>query len=369
MSCIPTARIDLDALRHNLGVARAAAPGRRVMAVVKADAYGHGMVRVAQALHDADALAVARLGEAVTLHEAGWRHPIVLLEGCQDAAEQAEAAAHGFVPVVHHQAQLALLRECRPVRPLACWLKVDTGMHRLGFAPAEASAACQALSSLDAVAGQPGLMTHLANADDRRDPATAEQLARFLPVAEQLGVETSIANSAGILGWPDSHGDWVRPGLMLYGASPFVDDTARAHQLRPVMTLSARLIAIKGLKAGDAVGYGGSWRCPEDMAVGVVGIGYGDGYPREIAADTPVLVNGQETRVIGRVSMDMLAVDLRPLPGARLGDAVTLWGAGLPVERIATAAGTIPYTLFCRITARVRHDFVDSTATAREASA
>lgn len=369
MAIAPVARIDLDALRHNLGVVHAAAPGRKVMAVIKADAYGHGLLRVAEALDGADALAVARLDEAVQLHDAGCRRPIVLLEGCLDAQELAEAAQRDFIPVVHHPEQLALLREARPARPLACWLKVDTGMHRLGFAPDQAPGAFDELAALDSVRGRPGLMTHLANADDRWDVTTGEQLARFRPVAQRCAVPTSIANSAGILGWADSHGDWVRPGLMLYGASPFLNGKGGDDGLRPVMTLSARLIAVNPLRAGDPVGYGGTWRCPADMSVGVVGIGYGDGYPREIAADTPVLVNGRPSRVVARVSMDMITVDLHGLPEARVGDEVTLWGEGLPVERIAASAATIPYTLFCGIAARVRYEFVQRAGAARELSA
>lgn len=369
MAFVPTARIDLDALRHNLDVARAAAPGRKVMAVIKADAYGHGLVRVANALRDADALAVARINEAVELYDAGCRRPIVLLEGAQDVQELAEAAARDCVLVVHHHKQLELLRGARPARPLNCWLKVDTGMHRLGFSPEEAAAAFEELAALPCVQGQPGLMTHLANADDRWDLTTAEQLARFKPLTERFPVPTSIANSAGILGWADSHGDWIRPGLMLYGASPFLNGQGGDDELRPVMTLSARLIAINQLKAGDPVGYGGTWRCPQDMTVGVVGIGYGDGYPREITADTPVLVNGHQSRIVARVSMDMVTVDLGHLPEAQVGDEVVLWGEGLPAERIAQAAGTIPYTLFCGITSRVRYNFVESVVATREARA
>lgn len=369
MAFVPTARIDLDALRHNLRVCRAAAPGRKVMAVVKADAYGHGLVPVARALADADALAVARLGEAVALREAGCRQPVVLLEGCLDGEELAEAAARDLTLVIHHAEQVALLRTARLSRPLDCWLKVDTGMHRLGFAPEEAPAAFEELAAMQVVAGRPGLMTHLANADDRWDLTTQEQLARFKPLAERFAVPTSIANSAGILGWADTHGDWVRPGLMLYGASPFLNGKAGDDELRPVMTLSARLIAINDFKAGDAIGYGGTWRCPQDMRIGVVGIGYGDGYPREIAADTPVLVGGQRSRVVGRVSMDMITVDLSGLSEPRIGDRVTLWGEGLPVERIAEAADTIPYTLFCGIAARVRHEFVEGARPAQEVSA
>ncbi len=353
MSFVPTARIDLDALRHNLGVARAAAAGRRVMAVIKANAYGHGLQRVCGALASADALAVARVGEGLALRQAGCHGEIVVLEGCFDEQELHAAARSGLQLVVHHPEQLALLRVAQPDRPVHCWLKVDTGMHRLGFAPEAAVRAYAALAELAAVAERPRLMTHLANADDLDDPFTTEQLRRFQPLVARYGVATSVANSAGILGWPGCHGDWVRPGLMLYGASPLLGGRAAAHGLLPVMTFSARLIAINRLRAGDPVGYGGSWHCPEDMPIGVVGVGYGDGYPRAVPPGTPVLVKGQRAPVVGRVSMDMLTVDLRGIGTPRVGDPVTLWGAGLPAEEIAAAAGTIPYTLFCGITARV----------------
>ena len=350
MPFVPTVRIDLDALRHNLQVARNAAPGSKVMAVIKADAYGHGLTRVAGALRDADALAVARMGEAVALDEAG----IVVLGGFMDAQELLEASHRGFELVVHQPEQLQLLQEARLPKPVRCWLKVDTGMNRLGFSPAQAVPAFDVLQELSNIAGSPRLMTHLANADVSDDPFTVEQLQRFTPLATQYGGETSIANSAGILGWPESHGDWLRPGIMLYGASPFVDGKASDHDLKPVMTFSARLIAVKQLKAGERVGYGGTWTCPEDLPLGVVGVGYGDGYPRELPSGTPVLVKGKRVPLVGRVSMDMITLDLRQLPDARVGDPVVLWGDGLPAEEIAQAAGTIPYTLFCGITSRVR---------------
>lgn len=361
MALGPTARIDLDALRHNLQVARAAAPGRQVMAVVKADAYGHGLERSWGALADADALAVARIAEGLRLRACGYAGRLAVLEGCLDAAELRDAAQAGLELVIHHADQLDLLGGTKLDRPVPCWLKVDTGMHRLGFTPDVAPAAYETLAGLPAVAPGPRLITHLANADDSGDPYTQEQLRRFRPLVTRLGVPCSIANSAGILAWPDAHGDWVRPGLMLYGASPLLGGRAADHGLRPVMTLTTRLLAVNRLRAGDPVGYGGTWRCPEDMPVGVVGIGYGDGYPRELAPDTPVLVNGHRAAIVGRVSMDMLTVDLRELPTPRIGDPVVLWGEGLPVEEIAVAAGTIPYTLFCGVTARVQFQTVGSS--------
>lgn len=359
MSLAPSVRIDLDALRHNLNAVRHAAPVRKVMAIIKADAYGHGLLPAAQALTDADALGVARLDEAVRLRDAGITAPIVLLEGFQGAAELREAVARDLTLVIHQTEQIDVLAQAALPKAPPCWLKLDTGMHRLGVDLSQAESAYQRLSGL--CAGRPGLMTHLANADDRADPATDEQLARFLPIAAKLHAHTSIANSAGILGFTESHGDWVRPGLMLYGSSPFNQGTGQDLGLRPVMTLSANLIAVRALKAGDAVGYGGVWQCPKAMLIGVVGIGYGDGYPREIALDTPVLVNGKQSRVVGRVSMDMLTVDLSDQAQAKIGDPVILWGAGLAVERVAQAAGTIPYTLLCGIKSRVRRQLVQAT--------
>lgn len=360
MGFSPLARIDLAALRHNLAQARRAATGRRLMAVVKANAYGHGLENLLATLADADALAVARVGEGQHLRDVGFQGRLVILGGCLDENELQQAARLGLELVLHQPQQMALLEQARLSQPLPCWLKVDTGMHRLGFEPDEAIAAFERLSALEQVAGQPGLLTHLANADDRADSYTREQLTRFRPLAECCGVPVSIANSAGILGWPDSHGDWIRPGLMLYGVSPFPGDSGADHGLRPVMTLSARLVAVKQLKTGDAVGYGGAWRCPEDMTLGVVGVGYGDGYPRELAGEAAVLLNGRRTPVVGRVSMDMLTLDLRDQPGAQVGDPVVLWGEGLPVEEVARWAGTIPYTLLCGVTGRVRFQIHDA---------
>jgi alanine racemase len=350
VSFAPTVEIDAAALRHNLAVVRRHAPRSRVMAVIKADGYGHGALAVAQALDGADALAVARVEEGVLLraHQPGRR--IVVLAGAHDGAELEAAAAAALEVVVHHSHQLERLVAARLRQPLRCWLKLDTGMHRLGFPPFEFDERLAQLRRLDSVAEVAGVLTHLANADDLGDPYTGIQLARFREVVADTPLPTSIANSAGILGWRESHAHWVRPGIMLYGASPFATPVA---ELAPVMRFGARLIAVKEVERGAPVGYGGDWSAPEKMSVGVVAAGYGDGYPREVPSGTPVLLRGRRLPIVGRVSMDTLMVDLRALPDARVGEPVVLWGPELPVEEIARAANTIPYTLFCGITDRV----------------
>ena len=350
----PTARINLAALRHNLQVAARAAPAGKVMAVIKANGYGHGVLRVAGALAAADAFAVARVGEGVQLREAGVTHPLLVLAGCHDACELAAAAEHDLQLVVQQQGQVDLLNAIELNRPLDCWLKVDTGMNRLGFDPKQAVAAFTDLQASTNVHGNPLLMTHLANADNLDDDYTLTQLQRFQKVRDQIPADCSVANSAGILGWPVSHAYWQRPGIMLYGSSPLVGRTASELDLKPAMTFSTRLIAIKNIKAGDPVGYGGIWQAPEDMAIGVLAVGYGDGYPREMPAGTPVLLSGRRAALVGRVSMDTCTVDLRGRPEARVGDMAVLWGEGLPADEIALAAGSIAYTLFCGITSRVR---------------
>lgn len=349
--------VDLAALRHNLAMVRAAAPSSRVMAVVKANGYGHGLQETAKALVSADAFAVSCLEEALTLREAGLLHPIVLLEGFFDSDELRAITTHRLDIVVHADWQLQVLERCRLQRPIRVWVKVDTGMGRIGFQPERVGAVLERLRACSAVR-QLRLMTHLAYADDRCSPKTEEQLALFERISAELGLERSIANSAGILAWPATHAEWVRPGIMLYGVSPFVDDGPRP-ELRPVMTLSSRLIAIQQFRRGDTVGYAGSYVCPEDMAVGIVAIGYGDGYPRHASNGGPVLVKGRRTTILGRVSMDMLCVDLRGFDDVQVNDPVVLWGAGLPVEEVAAASGTIPYELLCKLTQRVRFEYRD----------
>ncbi len=348
--------INLSALRHNLSIARRHAPDSRIMAIIKANGYGHGSVAVAQALGQADAFGVACLDEAITLRETGIAQPIVLLEGVVHAADLNLVRGYQLELVIHHPQQISLFEQTSG-GAIPVWLKLDTGMHRLGVAPTQVTEMLQHLAQLETVAQPVRLMTHLANADDRQDDTTPQQVTRFDAATAELKLQSSIANSAGILGWPDTHRDWIRPGIMLYGVSPFVDSSAAEHELQPVMTLQSELIAVNRQQQGDPIGYGGSYRCPADMPVGVIAIGYGDGYPRHAPTGTPVLVNGKRLPLIGRVSMDMICVDLRDCPEAKIGDPVELWGAALPVEEIASQAGTIGYELLCQVTQRVPFDY------------
>ena len=368
MSRAAEAVIDLTALSANLEQVRRHAPGSHIAAVIKANGYGHGMMRVARALQQVDAFAVASIDEALDLRLAGIDRPIVLLEGFFSVDELALIQRHQLTIVIHHEEQLRILEstavgpQLDADIPLSVWLKLDTGMHRLGFPPSRVVGLVERLRQCSLVDRSLVLMTHLANADDRRDPLTERQIAAFNEAVATLedpaGMDFSLANSGGVLGWSQLTGvakepGWVRPGIMLYGVSPFVDTTGADHGLRPVMTLKSQLIAIQDLKAGDAVGYGGHWRCPEDMRVGVVAIGYGDGYPWAAGNGTPVLLNGRRVPLVGRVSMDMITVDLRGHEAA-IGDEVILWGDGLPVEEIAACVGTIAYELLCGVTHRVR---------------
>lgn len=344
--------IDLHALRHNLQQVRRAAPGRRVMAAIKANGYGHGLERVAKALGDSDGFGVASIEEALQLRQAGITAPITLLEGFFHPDEIPLIEEHELDLVLHHPQQVEKLLDAAITGPIRAWLKIDTGMHRLGVTPTQTFTLWQKLvehPDIDAL----GQMTHLATADEPDHPATLRQLGLFAEVTADLSGKKSIANSAGILGWPHSHGDVVRPGIMLYGVSPFIGGRAAEYSLKPVMTFRSQLIAVNQIEKGESIGYGGTWRCPEDMTVGVVAAGYGDGYPRHAKNGTPVLVNGKRVPMAGRVSMDMLTVDLRSQPDARIGDPVVLWGRGLPVEEVAEFAGTIAYELFCSITQRV----------------
>ena len=351
------ARIDLQALSHNLSVARSAARNSRIMAVIKANAYGHGAVPVSRALADADAFAVASVEEALQLRDAGIRQNIVLLEGVFEPAELELALLHQLQLVVHNGEQLRWLESLPSTGSLRLWLKLNTGMNRLGFPVTEAAAVWRQLQCLPCVRPD-GVrwMSHLACADERDSPATSRQLDCFVQTvqsADSGAAQRSLANSAALLTRSDTHFDWVRPGIMLYGASPMAAGDAGEFDLRPVMTLESRLIAVHQLQRGDAIGYGQTWTCPEAMPVGVVAIGYGDGYPRHAPSGTPLLVNGKPAALVGRVSMDMLCVDLRGHPQASVGDAVILWGEGLPVELVAERAGTISYELLCGVSARV----------------
>jgi alanine racemase len=357
MTFAPQALIDHAALRHNLQRVRETAPESRIWAVLKANAYGHGMERVARTLADApggvDGFAVARVGEALRLRSLDLQTPILILGGCYTLDELNHAAQEGFQITLHQEQQLALLDELfQDTPPLAVWLKVDTGMHRLGFPPQAVEAIAQRLSKHPRIETL-SLLTHLANADNPDDRVTEFQIQQFdtLPLAQFHSC--SIANSGGILGFASSHRDWVRPGIMLYGVSPFLQGQAQREGLLPVMTLRSRIVSVKQARKGDLIGYGGRFRCPEDMPVAVVAAGYGDGYPRHAVNGTPVLVGGHRLPLIGRVSMDLITLDARGYPDVSVGEEVVLWGQGLPVEEVAEQAGTIAYQLFCNVTGRV----------------
>lgn len=357
MSRPAVARIHLDALTHNLGVMRRRAGGARVMAVVKADGYGHGLERVASALAGADAFGVASLEDAERLRAAGHAHRIVLLSGFVGPGDLPRLRELALDSVVHHEAQLRMLQAHPPgpdEGPLRVWIKLDSGMHRLGFPASQAGEVHARLRAVPGVAEDIVLMTHFANSDVFSDDRTSDQVATFERATEGLPGERSLANSAAVLGWPKSHAQWVRPGGALYGISVVPGTTAAEFGLRPAMTLASRLIAVNRVRAGDSVGYGGEWQAPEDMRIGVVALGYGDGYPRAARPGTPMLVEGIEVPLVGRVSMDLITVDLRPAPHADIGSEVVAWGQGLAVERVAAHAGTIGYELVCSITRRVR---------------
>jgi alanine racemase len=348
------ALIDLSALEHNLSVVRRHAPRSRVMAVIKADAYGHGLLRAAEALARADGFAMLELDAAVRLREAGYRQAILLLEGFFDIDELALIEQYHLSTVIHHREQIAMLSAFRLRGRLNVFLKLNTGMNRLGFTPEEFPAALETLKANPAV-DQITLMTHFASADEPcRNESITAQLQRFDAIAGGRHLPRSLANSAAILRFPETHADWVRPGIMLYGASPFADTTADELDLRPAMTVLSKIIAVQMLKAGEGVGYGHTFRPGRSMRVGVVAGGYADGYPRHAPTGTPVMVNGKRTRVIGRISMDMLHVDLSEIGDAGVGSPVTLWGKGMPVDEVAQSAGTVGYELLCALAPRMQ---------------
>lgn len=361
------ALIRLGALKHNLNVIRHAAPDAKIMAVIKANAYGHGMEAVAETLDDVDAFAVARLPEAVQLQEYGIDKPLVLLAGTFTAAELDEALARGFQIVVHCMHQVDLL-EASAVGSTVVWLKFDTGMNRLGFAPEVAESLIARLQSCSAVS-ELRLMSHLASADELDDPITESQFHNFREIVEGFDGAVSIANTPATMGWSqvaDAHaslgftGDhWIRPGLALYGVSPFEGRTGRDLGLTPVMQFEARLIAIKPLSEGARVGYRGRYQAQSASTLGIISAGYGDGYTRHFRSGTPVLLNGRRVPVIGNVSMDMIAVDLGNNAKDQIGDVATLWGEGLPVEEVAPWADAIPYELVCGIMHRENSKIID----------
>ncbi len=367
MSFGARALIRLGALKHNLEVIRRAAPDSKVMAVIKANAYGHGMVTVAQHLTDVDAFAVARVPEAVELRENGIEAPIVLLAGVMNVAEMQAAIEWGFEPVVHCHEQIELLQSVGSGK-VGIWLKFDTGMNRLGFSPGDAAKVIARLASASAV-GEVRLMTHLSSADELKSATTADQLQRFRLVAEGFEGSVSIANTPATLGWPEianarrefgfTGDNWIRPGIALFGVSPFPDQAGADLGLKPVMQFEARLISVKPLHAGAKVGYKGNYVSNTDTQLGIISAGYGDGYSRHFRSGTPVLINRRRVPLIGNVSMDMIAVDLGANATDAVGDIATLWGNGLPVEEVAPWADAIPYELVCGVMNREDSEVVE----------
>jgi alanine racemase len=344
------AQINLAALAANLARARDKASGAQILAVVKANAYGHGLARVLPALEDADGLALVELDAALALRDGRYSRRILLIEGFFEARELAEIAQRRLAVVVHDAEQVRMLETTELARPIEVFVKVNSGMNRLGFAPAAVADVCARLSASPAVAAL-RLMTHLARADE--DDGLEEGLRVFEAACRGLPYPRSIANSAGVIRYAEVGGDIVRPGIMLYGASPFPYDTAAMLGLRPVMTLRSRVIAVQELKPNDSVGYGATYTAARAHRVGVVACGYADGYPRHAPNGTPILVCGRKTRLAGRVSMDLITVDLSEVPEARVGSPVVLWGEGLPVDDVASAASTVGYELLCGLAPRV----------------
>src|SRR5262245_7224327 len=346
------AAVSASALAHNLAIARRHAGAAKVWAVLKANAYGHGLERAARALGAADGFAVLDFEEAVRLRALGVQKPVLMLEGAFEQADVQLAQRHALTLVVHHAAQVEMLARGALTADIDVYLKANTGMNRLGFSAEDLRAAHAALRTNRRVRDVT-LMTHFADADGAA--GIAGQLAAFEEITQPLGpAPRSLANSAALLRFPkETAGDWVRPGIMLYGGSPFGERSAESLELKPVMTLSSKIIAVQRLERGERVGYGFSYEATGALTIGIVACGYADGYPRHAPSGTPVLVNGQRAPTVGRVSMDMIAVDLAQLPGAGVGTPVTLWGEGLSADEVGAAAGTISYELFTKLTARV----------------
>lgn len=368
MSRLATATVHLGALRANLQRIRLLAAGSKVMAVVKADGYGHGLERVARALAGADAYGVASIADGQRLRAAGHRQRIVVLSGIDAAGDLPEVRRLALDVVVHHRAQIEMIRADADPRPLRVWLKIDTGMHRLGLPPGQVASAVANLRALPNVDSTLIWMSHFASSDAVDATATVAQLAEFDALTATQQSTRSIANSAAIVAHPATRLDWVRAGGLLYGLAVVDARTGSDFGFYPAMSLTSKLISIQRIGKGETVGYGGTWCCPEDMDVGVVAIGYGDGYPRSVPSGTPVLIAGRPAPIIGRVSMDLLSVDLRQHADVAMGAPVLLWGPDLPVERIAAAAGTISYELSCGVTRRVMVVEDDHAASAAKES-
>jgi alanine racemase len=343
------ASISASALSHNLGVARRHAGDAKIWAVVKANAYGHGLLRAAKALESADGYAVLDFSEALKLRNAGVTRPILMLEGFFEPDDLALLTRYQLTPVIHSAEQIEILQKTPLESAIAAYLKVNSGMNRLGFTLDNVRVAWNALKENPKI-GSITLMTHFADAEGS---GVAAQLGWFGSIVQPFEAPRSLANSASLLRFPETRADWVRPGLMLYGCSPFTDQTAAALGLKPAMTLMSRLIGVQNLTPGERVGYGFTFEAKAEMTIGVVACGYADGYPRHAPSGTPVLVAGQLTKTVGRVSMDMLCVDVSELPEAYIGTPVTLWGEGLSADEVAAVAGTVSYELLTGLGARV----------------
>lgn len=342
-----TIAVDLNAIRHNLNIAKQASANQKIFAVVKADAYGHGAVRVAQALEAADGFAVVTLNEAIELREAFITQPILVLQSAQCQSEASAFVQYNLWPVIHCEEQLNWFGNLEDAAQLKCWLKIDTGMGRLGFSPDRA----QTILNEQAKLNWFGMLTHFASADQLDKQTTAEQIIRFNAIEAPKAIQKSMANSAAVLAWAEANADWARPGIMLYGSNPIVDDHGKTlgAQLMPAMRVTTPLISIKSFPAGANIGYGGTYQCAETMTIGYAAIGYGDGIPRVLDESATVLVAGQECPVVGRVSMDSIAIDLREVTKAYVGMEVVLWGPEHSVEIFAKAADTISYELYTSI--------------------
>lgn len=361
------AHVDLAALQHNCNIVKNKAPHSRLLAIVKSNAYGHGVVPVAHALYShVDGFGVSCISEALQIRQSGGsvNKPLLLLKGVQTKEELELVDALQLATVVHDFHQIELLEKLKKnphTPPINVWFKIDTGMHRLGFQLPHVMQAYERLMINHKVAKPLFVMTHISDADDVHNPKTAQQINCFQVATDHLlNIIKCVPNSGALWNWEKSRVDWVRSGILLYGASPSGDGTTGSDLgLKPVMTLTSKLLTIQHLKKGDQVGYGSTWSCPEDMPVGVIDAGYGDGYSRHSPSGTPTLINGKRCPIVGRVSMDMISVDLRPYPGACIGDEVVLWGRGLPIEEVANLAGTVPHELLCHVTRRVHFEYTN----------
>ena len=348
------ATVHLDAIVNNYRLAGRLTPISKNIPVIKADAYGHGMVKVAKALEpEAPALGVAFMDEAVLLREAGIRKPILVLQGVSNASDIAEAAANDYWLRLHQQRQVDWVLSANIARPVGVWVNVDTGMRRFGFVPKVVDQVCGELLASSNVRPDLVLSTHLACADDPASSITTQQVNEIRTCTGKHNLALSIANSAGVLCWPESHAEWNRPGYMLYGNSPMASTDDDIHTLSPAMTMRSEIVAVRDIMPGEGVGYGHDWVANKQSRIGTIAIGYGDGYPRHAPNGTPVLVNGQRVPLVGRVSMDAIMVDISDLDKVGVGDPVELWGQDLSINEVALAAGTIGYEIMAGLTGRV----------------